>query len=204
MVDHFKLGFELTEKDIPIDIIYFLMHYMRNVVWNDATSEYSLIKRGVRQGGILSPFLFKFYIDSIIDDISLMKEGCIFGITKMDILAYADDLVLLSSSLPDVEKLYQKLCSNINRHNLQINNLKKRCIIFRNRRRAVNINGGKVILEEDALEIVDSYKYLRHVTEKNVSDTRDIELRLSKFYATSNSVLRNFIQTNIDTLVFFI
>ena len=125
LVDHYKLGFKLIEREIPIDIIYFIMHYMRNQVanvsWKDATSEYSLIESGVRQGGILSPFLFKFYIDSIIDDISLMREGCILGITKINILAYADDLVLLSVSLPEMEKLYQKLCSNISKHSLQIN-----------------------------------------------------------------------------------
>ena len=74
-------------------------------------------------------------------------------------------------------------------------------MIFGDRKRAVNIDGGNVILGEDALEIVDSYKYLGHVIEENLSDVKDIELRLSKFYATANSILRNFKQTNIDTLL---
>ena len=75
---------------------------------------------------VYSPFLFRFYIDTIIDDIPLMKEGCILNMTKIIILAYADDLVLLFSLLPELEKLYQKLCSTISKHNLQINELKNR------------------------------------------------------------------------------
>ena len=40
-----------------------------------------------------------------------------------------------------------------------------------------------------------------HVIEENLSDVKDIELRLSKFYATANSILRDFNQTNIDNLL---
>ena len=36
LADHYKLGFKLIERDIPIDIIYFLMHYMGNQVANVA------------------------------------------------------------------------------------------------------------------------------------------------------------------------
>ena len=54
---------------------------------------------------------------------------------------------------------------------------------------------------EDALEIDDLYKYLDHVIEENLSDLKGIELRLSEYYATANSILRNFKQTNLDTLL---
>ena len=64
LVDHYKLGFKLIEREIPIDIIYFLMHYMRNqvanVAWKDATSEYSLIESGVRQEVYSLPFYSSF------------------------------------------------------------------------------------------------------------------------------------------------
>ena len=171
------------------------MHFMRNqlanVAWRDATSKYSLTESSVRQGGIPSPFLFKFYIGSVIDSISLVKESCILSISKINILAYADDLVLLSSSLPEMEKLYQKLFSDISKYSLQIDKLKTKCRILVTCKRAVSTDGGNVILGEDALEIIDSYKYLDHVTEENLSNVKDIELRMSKFYATANSISRN-------------
>ena len=43
-VDHFELGKMLMNEEIPIDIIFILMHYFQNqsakIVWNDASSEY--------------------------------------------------------------------------------------------------------------------------------------------------------------------
>ena len=82
LVSHFKLGYKLLDKDIPIDIVYLLMHYLRNqnarLVWKDASSQYALIEKGVRQGGILSPFLFKLYIDCIIEEIASLDMGCIW------------------------------------------------------------------------------------------------------------------------------
>ena len=53
------------------------MHYLRNqfakVVWKDASSRFLAVETGVRQGGVLSPFLFKLFIDDIIREISNMK-----------------------------------------------------------------------------------------------------------------------------------
>ena len=63
-------------EDIPIDIVFILIHYYRNqsakIVLNDASSECLQIEWGVRLGGILSPFLCKFHINSLINDISYM------------------------------------------------------------------------------------------------------------------------------------
>ena len=54
------------------------------------------VHNGVRQGGILSPFLFRFYIRHLISSITNMNVGCNIG--GVNWLAYADDLVLLAPS----------------------------------------------------------------------------------------------------------
>ena len=112
-VDHFKLGKMLMDEGITIDIVFILVHYLRNqsakIVWNNVSSEYHGIKWGVRQGGILSPFLFKFYINSVINEISSMDEGCCIGISKVNILAYADDIALVATSVEDMDVLYDEL-----------------------------------------------------------------------------------------------
>ena len=59
-----------------------------------------------------------------------------------------------------------------------------------------------VELAGNHLEVVESYKYLGFVIEKSLSDCKDAELRLNKFYASTNSVLRNFKQVNINTHTF--
>ena len=78
------------------------MHYLRNqtarITWNGEAGDYHFVNEGVRQGGILSPILFKLYIDNMICDISEMGVGCKLGFNRLNILAYVDDIVILSNS----------------------------------------------------------------------------------------------------------
>ena len=61
-VDNFILKYILLDRDLPIDIVLLVMHYLRNqkakIVWDGEYGTYHIIDEGVRQGGILSPFLF--------------------------------------------------------------------------------------------------------------------------------------------------
>lgn len=203
-VDHFLLGDKLLESKVPIDIVYIIMHYLRNqsanVVWKDASSKHFFIESGVRQGGILSPLLFKFYINSIINDISSMNEGCALGISKVNILAYADDIVLIAGSVREMERLYEQLCFSIREHRLNINKEKSKCMFFSS---SVYRNCPNTIeLGADVLEVVSCYKYLGHWIESTLSDVKDIQFTLNKFYATTNSVIRNFKNVDMDTLLF--
>ena len=50
--------------------------------------------------------------------------------------------------------------------------------------------------------MVDSYRYLGHFISYNFKDSKDVELRLNNFYASFNSVLRDFSQVNSDTHMF--
>ena len=72
------------------------MHYLRNqtarVVWDGVKGEFHDVNEGVRQGGILSPLLFKLYLDSVLSEISGMELGCRRGFAGVNILAYADDI----------------------------------------------------------------------------------------------------------------
>ena len=53
---------------------------------------------GTRQGGILFPFLFCRYIRDLLHDIAQAGIGCNIGGVFVNILAYADDIVLLAPS----------------------------------------------------------------------------------------------------------
>ena len=56
------------------------------------------VGKGVRQAGILSPFLFRFYICDFMSTVVRTNIGCNFAGTFVNLLAYADDLVLLAPS----------------------------------------------------------------------------------------------------------
>ena len=124
-VDHYLLGHCLIKQNISPDLILTVLHYLRNqtarACWNDVKGDYKYVDKGVCQGGILSPFLFKLYIDDLLNRLSGTNVGCKLGLLRMNVLAYADDLILVADSLNHLECLYEVLDQGINDLKLTIN-----------------------------------------------------------------------------------
>ena len=53
-----------------------------------------MISRGVREGGVLSAFLFSLYVEDILHAVINEESGCYIGIRKINIQAYAADIVI--------------------------------------------------------------------------------------------------------------
>ena len=202
-VDHILMGKILLKRKLPPDIILFLMHYMRNqkarIVWKGIFGEYIHIEKGVRQGGILSPFLFKLYIDDILLEICNSNIGCSLGIMRLNVLAYADDIVLLGNTVEQLETLYGILKSGMEQCKLTINKIKTKCMVFSKHPFDTPSN---ICLQNDNFEIVFEYKYLGHVIQYNLSDIKDVSFRLNSFYGKFHWVFRNFKNIAPDVLFF--
>ena len=74
-------------------------------------SDMFTISFGVKQGGILSPFLFHAYIDELIYYCTDANIGAIFNKVNVSIIVYADDIILLSSIDSHLQKLLN-ICNN--------------------------------------------------------------------------------------------
>jgi len=61
------------------------------------------VKCGVRQAGILSPFLFNIYVDDLIDSLSISGFVCYVNNSFLGCIMYAEDLLILSSSLSGLQ-----------------------------------------------------------------------------------------------------
>jgi exonuclease III/ribonuclease HI len=64
------------------------------------------VNRGVRQGCPLSPTLFSLFLDPLL---LWLSESC-EGFEDIQVLAYADDLVLVSKSYQDLQSMLDKVC----------------------------------------------------------------------------------------------
>ena len=79
------------------------------VCWNNVCSESFGRSNGVRQGSPLSPFLCSNYVNGMINTISMLGKGCKFKGVWINILAYADDMVLLTPSWSAMQDLLRKI-----------------------------------------------------------------------------------------------
>jgi len=75
------------------------------VLRQNTVSRHFLIGNGTRQGGILSPYLFTRYVRGLIQSISACRVGCNVAGLLLNIVAYADDMVLLAPSWRAMQEL---------------------------------------------------------------------------------------------------
>lgn len=64
-------------------------------IGNELTKRF-VIKEGVKQGGVISPFLFNYYINDLLINIDELNLGAKIGHKNVNIIAYSDDLILMS------------------------------------------------------------------------------------------------------------
>ena len=73
-VEHWSLFKKLIDRNVPLVVVRLLVHWYRQqtlfVKWGRNTSSFFTVTNGVRQGGILSPFLFTLY------KLNKAKVGC--------------------------------------------------------------------------------------------------------------------------------
>jgi hypothetical protein len=79
-----------------------LVNYYRqskiSVRFDGRYSELISIDGGVKQGGILSPYLFNYYINDLLEECVKLDVGCRIGRRNVSALAYCDDIGLLATN----------------------------------------------------------------------------------------------------------
>ena len=101
-VNYWKLFNKLLDDNVAYEVVKLLSCWYSNqsvsVRWQNTQSESFGIQNGTRQGSVLSPFLFTRNIREVLSGIINSNIGCSIGGYMVNILAYADDLVLLAPS----------------------------------------------------------------------------------------------------------
>jgi len=75
------------------------------ISWNSVLGKCFKVLCGVRQGGVLSPYLFALYIDDVIDDLRKSGYGIYIGLIFVGCILYADDILLVSGSCTGLQQM---------------------------------------------------------------------------------------------------
>ena len=117
----------------PIIIRLLLNMYTQQklqVKWNGVISDQFNVSNGVRQGGIMSPLLFRIYIDELLLDLKNSGVGCVVGNYYCGAFGYADDIILLCPAITGIEHMIQICEVYADKHFIRFNGKKSKLLIF--------------------------------------------------------------------------
>jgi len=100
---------KLVSRDTPqclLNIVKNWYYKLSAVVrWNGVLSYKFRVRCGVRQGGVLSPFLFNIYVDDLICCMESSNLGCQINGMFLGCIMYADDILLMSTSVLTLQSM---------------------------------------------------------------------------------------------------
>ena len=204
-----KLVDKLKKTTLPSELVniidFMYSNSSANVKVCDTVGASWKIGNGTRQGGILSPLLFCFYFNSLIEKISKMPLGCSLEGRNFNILCYADDVTLLAPSASGLQKLLDAFSSEVSNLGLEVNTAKCAYMIFKKYKKP-QILISKVFLNGQMIKHVTNFKFLGVILTDNFSNCLDIDratncfLRqfygmYSKFYFCDDAVKKFLFKT---------
>ena len=152
---------------------------------NGCKSDVIQLKSRIRQGGVLSPILFAVYVNNIILRLHNSGVGCHVSNVPMCVFMFADDLVLLSASIKDLQCLINLCLIELKELDVVINVNKSKCVRIGKRYKAVCVR-----LDIGFQEIMwhSSISYLGIHFEAFANLSVDLKNSRAKFYRTFNDI----------------
>jgi hypothetical protein len=197
-VNYWKLFNKLLDDNIDCSLIALLAAWYSgqkaSVQWKGTFSASFSIGNGTRQGGVLSPYLFSRYIRDLIVAIVQSEIGCKIGGVFYNVLAYADDIVLLAPSWRALQSLINLLDECANDINMVCNIAKTVCMVYnpKNSRMIIDSKVPNFTLNGNVLQFVDKFKYLGHVINNKLSDDDDVKREIRNMFMRTNVLIRRY------------
>ena len=158
---------------------------------NNHTSPWRLIKRGVRQGCILSPDLFNLYSEIILRCIQGL-EGIKIGGVNINNVRYADDTVLIADSEEKLKNLIDAVQEASEAKGLRLNIKKTEVMVVSKQPNPPRCN---ITINNETLKQVEQFKYLGSILTQDSRCNQEIKTRIA-IAKQAFSKMKNFL-TNL-------
>ena len=181
-VNHKALYLKLMKRLIPNELLslfeFWFSHCYSAVKWYNAWSQLFALDFGVRQGSVLSPFLFAIYMDDLAKS-SLLNRGSF-------IILYADDIILIAPTVSELQRLFHMCEYEIETLDMFINAKKSCCIRIGPR---CNISCADLTTTLGAaIPWVDELRYLGVVIRRSRVFKCSLEQAKRSFYRVANAI----------------
>jgi exonuclease III len=153
------LLYKLAGLGLSAKVLNLIENYYKGTkagVWcKEGVTEFFDTRVGLRQGCSLSPLMFALFVNDLPE---ALGGGCNLGGIKVNVLLYADDIVILSPSSVDLQIMIRNLEKYCDLWNLKVNLNKSKIVVFRKGGKLRQVD--KWWYKNERIEVVNSYKYL--------------------------------------------
>ena len=201
-VNNYCLFVKLLERKVPRKFVLLLACWYTKVYivvkWVDALSHMVKLLAGVRQGGILSPILFLVFVDDILHALQSSRLGCIIKGFYIGAMMYADDIILLSSSVSMLQSMIDLCFNELAKVDILINDKKTMCLRIGRRFKdpccELFVNGV-------AIKWVEQLRYLGILVNSGRTFKIDLTRAKRKFFISCNSIFSKIEHSRADIIL---
>ena len=188
MVQHDQLWMIMLEMGFPPHLV----QLMRNLYSQqraavrvaNLVSTWFKVKKGVRQGCNLSPCLFNILAEHVMRKaLQGFRGGFKIGGRIINNLRYADDIVLVATSLKEMQELVKRVEEVAKEFNMLINAAKTKVMTNTMKTMNVMVDGG-------TLEQVNCFVYLGSNISNDADCTKDVKARLAMGMVVMNKLVK--------------
>jgi len=167
---------QVDDKDARI-ICNLYMKQKASVMFENQFTDEIEIKRGVRQGCVLSPLLFNAYSEEIfkeaLDDVDV---GIVVNGEKINNMRYADDTVVLASTPEGLQFLLNRINAKCNDYGLKLNTQKTKYMVVSRS----PITDMEFKISNENIDRVENFRYLGCQINDKIDHTIEIRCRIEQ------------------------